>query len=58
MHIFITIIDGLNEGVFSTEADAMEFLDTYVAKYGTPESAEIENWIVGGAMVGHNQVAG
>jgi hypothetical protein len=57
MNIFITIIDGVNEGVFSTEADAMEFLDTYGANCGTPESAEIQNWIVGGGMVEEIQFA-
>jgi len=51
MNIFITIIDGVNDGVFSTEAAAMESLDAYVTNCGFVESAAIQNWIVGGGMV-------
>ena len=61
MNIFIAIIDDgrddKNEGVFATEAEAMEFLDTYGTNYGAPEYAAIQNWIVGGGMVEEIQFA-
>lgn len=51
MNIFIAMIDNANEGVFSTEAEAQDFLDTHAANFGAPECAEIQNWIIGGGMV-------